>query len=378
MKTAQWLFLKSWSNTQADANFLGQEANLALVFGSRLLLTQKEHYDYIRNLMPNAQLVFCSTSGEILNDAVYDQSISVTGITFEKSTVQAFKTNINEHSNSYDAGRFLFNQIPKDDLTHVLIFSDGTLINGSELVDGLNADNAKCIAITGGLAGDGDQFKETVTGLNQIPTSGEIIAIGLYGSSLEVSHGFQGGWNEFGHEKQITKSNKNVLYEIDGESALDLYKQYLGDYSKELPGSALLFPISLKMPGSDTPVVRTILSIDENQKSMTFAGNMPEGSTVRLMKANFDKLIDAAGTAAKNSTETMTDKPQLALLISCVGRKLLLNERADDEVESSRDFFGDNTSVAGFYSYGEICPFTFLSKCELHNQTMTITTFTEA
>lgn len=378
MKTAQWLFLKSWNNTHTDANFNAQAANLALVFGSRSLLTQQEHYDYIRTLMPNAQLVFCSTSGEILNNAVYDQSISVTGIAFDKSTVQAFKTNINEHPNSFDAGKFLFNQIPKSDLTHVLIFSDGTLINGSELVDGLNADNSYNISITGGLAGDGDQFKETVTGLNQIPTSGEIVAIGLYGSSLKVSHGFQGGWNEFGHEKQITKSNKNVLYEIDGESALDLYKQYLGDYSKELPGSALLFPISLKIPGSDTPVVRTILSIDENEKSMTFAGNMPEGSTVRLMKANFDKLIDAAGIAAKNSTETMSEKPQFALLISCVGRKLLLNERADDEVESSRDFFGDNTSVAGFYSYGEICPFTFLSKCELHNQTMTITTFTEA
>jgi hypothetical protein len=138
-----------------------------------------------------------------------------------------------------------------------------------------------------------------------------------------------------------------------------------------------LFPLSIRANGGNISLVRTILSVNEKDKSLTFAGNMPEGDYARLMKANFDRLIEGASTAAQNSMSKITGQPDLAILISCVGRKLVLDQRIEEEIEEVRTIYGSKTAITGFYSYGEISPsFNFL-KCELHNQTMTITTLTE-
>ncbi|MES2725491.1 MAG: FIST N-terminal domain-containing protein [Bacteroidota bacterium] len=379
MKISQQKFRnESWTHINKDDEFNNTKCQLVLAFGLRELIAKADIYNKLKSDYPQANIILSSTAGEIMANEVLDNSIVVSALQFEKNAVKCIKTNIGEHENSFEAGAFLFRALPKQELQSVLVFSDGMVINGSDLVEGLNNENHNNIAITGGLAGDGANFQSTVTGLNEVPKAGEIIAIGFYGTTLKIGHGSIGGWNEFGNEKIITKSDKNVLYEIDGKNALDLYKEYLGEYSKELPGSALLFPMSLKLKDSEKTLVRTILSINNNEKTMTFAGNIPEGSKVRLMKANFDKLIDGSAEAAKNTFNTTEDaQPEFALLISCVGRKLVLQDRTEEEVEASNSIFGDNTHVTGFYSYGEICPFTRFSKCELHNQTMTITTFSE-
>ena len=232
------------------------------------------------------------------------------------------------------------------------------------------------VIITGGLAGDGAKFKTTLVGLNETPTEGRIVAVGFYGNDLSITYGSVGGWDSFGPERLITKSDENVLYELDHLPALDIYKKYLGEHAKELPGSGLLFPLSIRMPDSNDAIVRTILAVNEDEKSLTFAGNMPQENYARLMKANFDRLIEGASTAAQNSIDTILQKPDLAILISCVGRKLVLNHRIEEEVEEIRKVYGDSTAIMGFYSYGEISPSNVM-KCDLHNQTMTITTFTE-
>lgn len=351
---------------------------LVLGFGSSENIIKPDLYQHIRDLYPNACIVLASTAGEIMDDAVFDDSVVVTAIELEKSRISCVQTNIKKHLNSFEAGQYLMSELAKEDLNSVFIISDGTFVNGSDLVSGFNQNNSSQIPITGGLAGDAARFEKTFTGLNEIPSQGNVIAVGFYGKDLEIGHGSFGGWDEFGHERIITKSDKNVLYEIDGKNALDLYKQYLGDYVAELPGSALLFPLSIRISGSDQNLVRTILSVNEADKSMTFAGNLPEGSKVRLMKANFDKLIDASATAATSSYHSIKNKqPQLAILISCVGRKLILQDRTDEEVEAAKSILGEGTAITGFYSYGEISPFTTGTQCELHNQTMTITTITE-
>jgi len=378
MKTRQHHFINnSWKDFDSALN--PEKCQLVLAFGSRENITKPEIYDHLKEIYPNADIVFSSTAGEIMNDSVYDNSIVVTAVELEKTGVKSVITNINKHANSFEAGNFLVKQLDQNDLNCIFIISDGTFINGSELVDGFNQNNPNLVPITGGLAGDAARFEKTFTGLNNVPSQGNVIAIGFYGKDMLIGHGSFGGWDEFGHERIITKSDKNVLYEIDNKNALDLYKQYLGHYVNELPGSALLFPLSIRINGSDKNLVRTILSVDEEKKSMTFAGNLPEGSKVRLMKANFDKLIEASSTAATNSFVSIkSDKPGLAILVSCVGRKLILQERVDEEVEAAKEVLGNNTTISGFYSYGEISPFNTSTQCELHNQTMTITTFTEA
>lgn len=379
MKIKQHYFIdKQWKDHKKDQAFDPNESQLVLAFGSPENIVKPEVYAYLRKDYPNADIVFSSTSGEIIDDAVYDDSMVITAIQLDKTQVRVVSTNVKQHNNSFDVGDFLMEKLITADLNCIFLVSDGKYINGSELVAGFNKNNIGNVPVTGGLAGDAARFDKTYTGLNEIPTEGNVVAIGFYGKSLLVGHGSLGGWDEFGHERTITRSDKNILYEIDGKNALDLYKEYLGDYANELPGSALLFPISIRINGSGKNLVRTILSINETDKSMTFAGNLPEGSTVRLMKANFDRLIEASSIAATGSfTSILNHKPQLALLISCVGRKLVLQERTEEEVAAAKEVFGNQTAITGFYSYGEISPFDLGSQCELHNQTMTITTLTE-
>ncbi|MEK7277154.1 MAG: FIST C-terminal domain-containing protein, partial [Chloroflexota bacterium] len=221
-------------------------------------------------------------------------------------------------------------------------------------------------------------FEETYVLWDDTPEKFVVAALGIYGDHIKVGYGSLGGWDSFGPERLITKSKGNVLFELDGKSALELYKQYLGDHAQGLPATGLLFPLSLRVAEDDTPVVRTILAVSEPEQSMTFAGDVPEGSYARLMKANFDRLVDGAIGAAQTTYQAVgSATPDLAILISCVGRKLILKQRIEEEVEGVREVLGEKAVLAGFYSYGEISPFTPGAKCELHNQTMTITTFSE-
>ncbi|MFP5039426.1 FIST signal transduction protein [Parasediminibacterium sp. JCM 36343] len=350
---------------------------LVLAFGATDLVGKPSIYEHIKAIFPSANIVSASTSGEILGDGLYDDTVVVTAIEFEKTKIQCVDTDFKSHTNSFEVGKYLMDKLLADDLTAVLVISDGSSINGSELVSGLNQNKPPQVSVTGGLAGDAARFQQTLVGLNETAADGKIVAIGFYGSNINIGHSSFGGWDEFGRERIVTKSDKNVLYELDNESALDLYKEYLGPYVDELPGSALLFPLSIRIGTDTTNLVRTILTINEAEKSMTFAGNLPVGSKVRLMKANFNKLIDASTLAAKEAMADVNNRAELALLISCVGRKLVLQERTVEEVEAAKNIFGNGTTITGFYSYGEISPFNPNTNCELHNQTMTITTFAE-
>ncbi|MFZ6876498.1 FIST signal transduction protein [Undibacterium sp. Di27W] len=358
---------------------------LVLFFGSSDLLSNPAYFQAVRKAFPDAIIAGCSTAGEIHGTAVYDDTVVVTVVDFEYTSLHFSKVDILEASQSFSAGKALIESLPAKDLTHVLIFSDGLKVNGTELTRGLKAQLPAHVEVTGGLSADGANFKKTLVCANDIPVEGQIAAIGLYGQHIKVSYGSLGGWDSFGPDRQITRSIGNVLYDLDGQPALELYKKYLGEHAAGLPSTALLFPLSLHnawQEGSESNtrdgVVRTILGVNEADQSMTFAGDMPEGAYARLMKANFERLIDGASGAAKICAALMQNNTtELALLISCVGRKLVLKQRVEDEVEAVREVLGPQATLTGFYSYGEISPHMSGGPCELHNQTMTITTFRE-
>lgn len=351
---------------------------LMLVFADRYLLEDTSHITTLKQAYPNATIVSCSTSGEIYDKQVYDKSIAATAICMEKTSLQFAQANSGDFSNSRQLGQNVASQLPADGLRYVLVISNGGKVNGSELVSAINETLPNGVIITGGLAGDGPRFEKTLVGINEKIDEGLVVLVGFYGDSLKIGYGLNGGWDMFGPERVITKSDQNILYEIDHQNALELYKKYLGKYASELPGSALLFPLAIKTAEGETTVVRTILAIDEDKQTMTFAGNVPEGAAVRLMKANFDELIYSAGEAAVLANSFMEETaPQLVLLISCVGRKLVLKKRITEEVEAAADIFPASPAITGFYSYGEISPLKKTASCELHNQTMTITTLSE-
>jgi hypothetical protein len=386
IKQQRWTETSAW--TPQDSPKDGCNAHLVLVFGAGALLHRPALLETVRKNYPAAHILGCSTAGEICGTQVADDSLVVTAIEFEHTQLQGAAARLDKMEDSYSTGKKLAKSLPLslpgtksnagDKLNHVFVLSDGLKVNGSDLVRGLTKHLPEGVTITGGLAGDGARFSQTLVSWDDAPAKDTVAALGFYGNRLKVGFGSLGGWNPFGPERIITRSKGNVLYEMDGQSALGLYKKYLGEHAKGLPATGLLFPLSLRTHAGDTGVVRTILAVDEEAQSMTFAGDMPEGSYARLMKANFDRLIDGAVGAAKTSHQAAgSGQTDLAILISCVGRKLVLHQRVEEEVEGVRDVLGDRAVLTGFYSYGEISPFAPGERCELHNQTMTVTTFSE-
>lgn len=371
----KWEAGKDWVVTKA---FEGTESpQLVLVFGDRKALEENKTYQEIKAMYPEARIVLCSTAGEILGRTVSDNSIALTAIHFEKTTFKLAETKVVDQNDSLKAGEILAKELSSEDLKHVLVFSDGLLVNGTDLAIGLHKNLADNVSVTGGLVGDGAEFKKTVIGVDGVAEVGKIVAIGLYGNGIKVAYGSLGGWDTFGPSRTVTKVEGNVLFELDGLPALDLYKEYLGDKAAELPSSGLLFPLGLDIDGKE--IVRTLLAIDEEKKSMTFAGTIPTGVQAKLMKANFDRLVYGAAGAAAMSTEIISkNQAELAILVSCIGRKLVLGERVEDELDAVQSTLGENVPMIGFYSYGELCPMAVSEKqCKLLNQTMTITTLLE-
>jgi hypothetical protein len=373
---------KKWTETEGwepcPPGELGDSAQLILLFGSTSILREKKCLDEIKSVYPKAHLLGCSTAGEIYGTQVFDNSLVVTAVSFERTQLKGLKVPIYKMENSFNVGQILAQSLDPEGLAHVFVLSDGLKINGSELVKGLIKNLPDSVSVTGGLSGDGALFRETYVLWDGEPERDSIAIVGLYGKDLKIGYASFGGWDPFGPERLITRSQGNVLYEFDGKSALALYKQYLGEHAKGLPSTGLLFPLSVRIKTGERGVVRTILSVNEEEQNMTFAGDVPEGAYARLMKANFDRLIDGAVEAAKTSIDMIGAPPELAILISCVGRKLILKQRIEEELEGIRDVLGEQTVLSGFYSYGEISPFTKGAQCELHNQTMTITAFSES
>lgn len=365
-----WREGKGWASLPSSAF----SPNLVLAFGSIDSLANDTVYSELRRVYPQADIVLASTAGEIHGDAVNDHTVSVTACSFEKTQIQVVEGDVSDCANSFECGRSITRRLNTPGLCHILVFSDGISVNGDDLVKGINSELAPGVVVTGGLAADAGRFTKTLVGANAEPQSNRIVAIGFYGEKLKITHGSQGGWDLFGPVREVTKAIDNVLYELDGENALDIYKRYLGPRANELPGSALLFPLCILGTDNQSQLVRTILSVDEQAGTLRFAGNIPMGARVQFMMANFDRLVDGAAQAAEQSDEK---SPDLVLMVSCVGRKIVLDQRIEEEVESVCQYFGPTATYTGFYSNGEISPLLGSTQCSLHNQTMTITTYHE-
>jgi hypothetical protein len=362
---------------------LDSESTLVVIFGSPELDGVRAPLRDLVARFGRSHIVGCSTAGEIFGNALTDNSLSVAVAQFERGTrVASASASVQSQDESFAAGESIARQLEDPSLRAVLLFSDGLNVNGSELVRGLNSILPSHVVVTGGLAGDGSRFQRTWVVHEGDARSNMVCAAGLYGEYVTIGHGSKGGWDNFGPERRVTRSRGNVLVELDGRPALELYKEYLGELASGLPATGLLFPLALRANADDEKsLVRTILAVDEGAQTMTFAGDMPEGAFARLMRANYDRLIDGASEAASMAGEAHAGQTgetgeTLAIAISCVGRRLVLGERAEEEIEATLDELPTGTRQIGFYSYGEISPYT-TGSCDLHNQTMTLTTIRE-
>ena len=373
MKTEQiqWTVTKDWDTSNIQLS----NAQLVLVFAGIDIIPNCKYYETLHTAYPKADIVLISTSGEIQGNEMFENSASATAIHFEKTPIRISRKENIAGQDAIEIGKQITSELLSDDLKHILLFSEGGHMNCDHLIAGISANLPKNIAVTGGLAGDSARFAKTTMGLNSTISENMVVAIGLYGNAIEVGYGSNDGWDLFGPLRLVTKAEENVLYDLDDTNALELYKKYLGDRANELPGAALLFPICILKPDG-TKLVRTILSINEENQSMVFAGNVPVGSKVQFMIANFDRVIESASSAASKSRISENEYPDLTLMVSCVGRKLVMQNRTEEEIEAVADTYNQESTFCGFYSNGEICPSTDGIN-SLHNQTMTITTFKE-
>ncbi len=355
------------------------KADLIMVFGSTRLITGTDCDCVIRlrAAFPGARMIGCSTAGEIVGTNVSDNRLIATVIAFHKTAVVGACVSTNDYRNSFEAAKALVGQIPRPGLRHLFVLADGILTNGSEIVRGLNELLPIEIPVTGGLAGDGMDFKNSYTVFDGQVSTSSIAAVGFYGDHLRIGFGSSGGWVPFGPERLITKSHGNILSELDGQSALALYKKYLGKHADQLPAAGLLFPLSILPYDSGEALVRTITHVDETNDNLGFAGDVPNGCYARFMRAVPDDLIDGAAKAAAISKSLGEESPELCILISCVGRKVVLKQLTEEETESVQESYTNKPVMTGFYSYGEIAPFRPGERAMLHNQTMTITTISE-
>ncbi len=364
-----------WSQPPDPA--LNGPTTLVLAFSASSALDDPADVESVVRLFPDSVVVGCSTAGEILAGTVSDETVTVAVTRFDHTQLRAANSPLSAAADSYRCGTELASELAGEELRAVLVLAPGLQVNGSELVRGLTDALPHGVLITGGLSGDGDKFAHTWVLADGQPAEGIATAVGFYGNRLRVGHGSRGGWVGFGPERTVTRSVGNVLFELDGRPALELYKSYLGELAAQLPGSGLRFPLALRE--SDTTerqLVRTVLAVDEDAQSMTFAGDIPQGWCAQLMRASSDQLLDGAEGAALAAAQRGEDGPVLAVAISCVGRRMVLGEGADEEVEATLATFPEGSAQVGFYSYGELSPVAS-GPCELHNQTMTLTTFHE-
>jgi hypothetical protein len=356
---------------------LDSDRTLVVAFAAPAYAERADVLAELAAAFPRSVLLGCSTSGEIQQARVHDDSVAVAAVRFASTRVRRARAALTSPDGSFAAGAALAGELAGSGLRAVLVLSEGVHVNGSQLVRGLSAHVPEHVVITGGLAGDGARFAKTWVLGSDGPEAHAVVAVGLYGDQLRITHGSQGGWDAFGPERRITASSGNVLYALDGRPALELYKAYLGERAAELPSSALLFPLAVRDSMNATAsVVRTVLSVDETTQSMTFAGDIPTWHYAKLMRANFDRLILGARGAGQAALGDHAG-PTLSIAISCVGRRLVLGERTDEEIEAALDTLPAAAQQIGFYSYGEISPHA-TGRCDLHNQTMTLTVLSEA
>jgi len=360
----------SWqvSESQIDNK---EDANIVFLFGDSDAVESASNFEAVKAMYPNADIVGTSSSGNIQGIEISDAVIIGTAVQFEKARTEISIVDFTSADDVEQQAGAMIDQLPKENLKHVFVLSEGLLINGSDLVRGLNS-KAIGFTISGGMAGDGERFETTLIIANEVARKNRAVAIGFYGD-VTISTAYHAGWSPFGDDKIVTKSRKNVLLELNNRPALEIYKEYLGEFAEDLPYSGMRFPLNIKANEESDPVIRTLLAIDEEENSIIFAGDIPEGYIARLMKPDMDVLIDGSEVFTKDISIPNTNTA-LGLTVSCVGRRVVMKELIEEELESINEVLGDNVYLSGFYSYGEISPFhDDQQTCQLHNQTITLT-----
>lgn len=236
-----------------------------------------------------------------------------------------------------------------------LIVSGGITTDGDEIIEGIEKACGKGTKIFGGLAADSFKMERTYVFNNNEITDNGLIALILDEEKISLGGIAIGGWRPMGIERTITSSKGNVVYSIDNEPALDFISRYAGikDIDSQNSLGMLLssnFQLQLKRENKH-PVMRTPMMANKEDRSIIFAGSLPEGSKVRLCLLPGFEVIEAAlkdFLAYKNEQESA----DALIMFSCAGRQMSLGPYVSEEIIGVRNLW--DAPMAGFFCFGEI------------------------
>lgn len=329
----------------------------------------------IKATFPKSKIIGTSTSGEIQNAELIDHSIVCMIIQFHKTRLKISSTPISYES-SAQAGKLIGDNLAAPDLKNVLLLTESLDIDAADLVKSLDEtlkEHQVEVPIAGGLAGGRQNSAKTFVIDDTTIRNNQAVALGLYGDDIQIFSGIGTGWAPFGPIRLVTKARRKTVYEIDGLPALKLYKDYIKEDAHNLPYSGIFFPLGIE----NETIVRSVAQINEAKNALILAHKIPENTRVQLMHSNVMKLIDGAAGALNGCTLDFSGNlSTAALIVSCVGRRLIMGQKTEDEIDIIKARLPKHTEICGFYSYGEFSP-TASKQNKLHNQTMTIIIFQE-
>jgi hypothetical protein len=360
----------------AGGHGLNGDADLVLAFGAAAVLRNEQSFERLREQYPAARVIGCTSPAEIHGARTHENQLAVTAVHFEHTVLKSARIELGSTPDGYVAGQRLADTLWSDDLVHVLVLSDASGEVASHLTRGLAHALPDGVTVSGGISGPASGARDGLLFLDEPLASTGVAAIGFYGKRLKVTCGSGGTWELFGQERLVTRAQGNVLYELNGRRALDVYQEDLGRHAGEVAAIGVHFPLSLRTSDPTQGVLRTVVRADRQAGTLMLAGDVSDGAFARVMRATDDGLLRGAGLAADNCCPA-GDAPQFALLVSGANRRVVLRQRAPEEVEAVRDVFGPGTVLAGFYGNGEIAPSEAGERPELQNQTMSVTGFSE-
>jgi serine phosphatase RsbU (regulator of sigma subunit) len=327
-----------------DLRFIDTNKTLIQVFSG--CIEKNEILDICKILKDkNSDIKFIgtTTAGEIYNGNIGKGSITISIMEFEHTSF------INKHFNNednFELGVDIANSLFVDNTKVMILFIEGLLNNGNDVVDGIaSVDNT--IPIAGGMAGDNGAFSKTYIFDNNGVYENGAVAVSLNSKVLNVLTNYQLNWQAIGKFMTITKAKKNRLYEIDGIPASDIYRRYLGDkIGDDLPHSAIEFPL-LKIEENGLEICRTFVHKFDEDGSLLTIGNLDVGDKVRLAFGNVDLIINGANEDIRNYQYF---QPEAIFTYSCASRITFLQSDVVRELQPLNDI----APIAGFFTYGEI------------------------
>jgi len=325
---------------------------------------------FFQKQFPKAKLIGSTTDGIIDGLKVYDATKNLAVFShFNNTEIESSFIKLSKNNNSFNGGQTLANNLIKKNTKVLIAFADGLNINGEEFLKGISLVSSN-ITISGGLAGDNGNMKVTYVFDKENILSNGAVAVALNNSNLYVKTEYSFDWTALGKKLKITKSVKNRVYEIDGIPAVDIYAKYFGhELASKLPNVGIEFPLIFNKDSVE--IGRAVLS-KHPDGSLTFAGNIPEGTLVRFGIGNIDRVLQNINYNVEKLMEELRYKPESIFIYSCMARRRFLGKNVKNELKVLEQL----GTVYGFYTYGEF--FHSNNNNQLLNETVTLLSLSES